>query len=94
MGSRTHIRSKRSLEEQLAKLDSQYDLCNEVMARGEVDGFKPELPVQNTLFSICTISILSDTLTLFDMSWIFAHFFDQLRFVGQATKVMNDATMT
>ncbi|CAK9116976.1 unnamed protein product [Durusdinium trenchii] len=35
-------KSRRQLEEELQKLDSQYDACNTVMLRGEVNGFQPE----------------------------------------------------
>ena len=36
------LRSKRQLEDELQKLDSQYDACNAVMAAGEVGGFSDE----------------------------------------------------
>ncbi|CAL1134475.1 unnamed protein product [Cladocopium goreaui] len=35
-------KSKRQLEDELQKLDGQYDVCNNVMAKGEVNGFGPE----------------------------------------------------
>ena len=40
------LRSRRQLEEELQKLDSQYDACNTVMLRGEVNGFQPEWGTQ------------------------------------------------
>lgn len=39
------MRLKKALEDQVQKLDAQYDICNEVMANGEVSGFPKELLV-------------------------------------------------
>ena len=37
-------RQKDQLQVQLKKLDQEYDKCNDVLAKGELTGFKPEFP--------------------------------------------------
>lgn len=43
------LRHTKQLETHLQKLDAEYDKCNEVMAKGEVNGFGGTLPGCNML---------------------------------------------
>ena len=49
------LRSKRQLEDELQKLDGQYDVCNNVMAKGEVNGFGPEWRTEKNIVNIYII---------------------------------------
>ena len=63
------MRSKKALEDQVQKMDTQYDLCNDVMAHGEVSGFGPELLILSydrmffpDFFLLITVQFLSQLL--------------------------------
>ena len=100
------LRSKRQLEDELQKLDGQYDVCNNVMAKGEVNGFGPEWRTEkNSQYIYIYFTNRSHSVApawdsmyalIIKMESLIPPIYEimRMRFVTQATTAMNNATYT